>query len=133
MLNDYFFIQIFLLVTLFFINSAKDLFFSLLNAIIYLGLISIYAWLDDADIFINFLVIIDLGVFFILLAFTLNLTKLFTYSLSSTRIFYYSIYIPFFISFIFIIQFFISSNCFYTQQINVNFYQTFSYLITFYN
>lgn len=34
-------------------------------------------WLFDLDVFVNFLVIIDLGVFFVLIAFLLNLTRLF--------------------------------------------------------
>lgn len=41
-------------------------------------------WLHDLDILVNFLIIIDLGVFFILIAFLLNLTRLFQDHFGST-------------------------------------------------
>lgn len=131
MLNDYFLVQLSLILVLFFINSSKDIFFSLLNSIIYLGLIAVYSWLDDADILINFLIIIDLGVFFILLAFTLNLTKLFTYNLATTNTHYSLLYFSVFFALIFVFQYLYGSE--FCYLIHSNFLKLWSFLLTFYN
>lgn len=54
-----------------------DSFFVIINAIVYLAITSLFSWLLDADIYINFLIIIDLGVFFVLLSFLVNFISLF--------------------------------------------------------
>ena len=78
MLNDFLCLQFLLILILLLLNTNIELFFIILNSIIYLFIIVCYTWLHDVEIIINFLLIIDLGVFFILLAFVLNLTNLFT-------------------------------------------------------
>lgn len=86
LLNDFLIIQFFLVFILLLLNTNIELFFILLNSIIYLLLIVCYTWLHDVEIIINFLLIIDLGVFFILLAFLLNLTSLFTQTLDMSQL-----------------------------------------------
>ena len=77
MLNEFFFLQLITYTTVLFFFYIKDNFFFVINAIIFLLSISIFLWLNDTDIFVNFLLIIDLGVFFILLGFLINLTSIF--------------------------------------------------------
>ena len=84
--NDFLLFQILLILILLLINTNIELLFIIFNSIIYLCLITCYSLLHDADILINFLLIIDLGVFFILLAFTLNFINLFTQVLLSNQL-----------------------------------------------
>lgn len=77
MFSEIFFLQCALLCILYFIYTTKEIYYLIVNCIFFLGLVSILLWLFDADVYTNFLIIIDLGVFFVLLAFLLNLTKLF--------------------------------------------------------
>lgn len=86
MLNDFLCLQFLLIFILLLLNTNIELFFIILNSIIYLFIIVCYTWLHDVEIIINFLLIIDLGVFFILLAFILNLTNLFTQLLMPTQL-----------------------------------------------
>lgn len=76
--SEFFLLQITVLVVLFFFFLFWDSFFLIINAVCFLGVIACLAWLIDADIYINFLIIIDLGVFFILLGFLLNFISTFT-------------------------------------------------------
>lgn len=66
-----------IVINLFSIASVQNPLNLIINCIIFLGLWSALLWLFDLDVFVNFLIIIDLGVFFVLIAFLLNLTKLF--------------------------------------------------------
>lgn len=86
LINDFLLIQFLLLFILILLNSNIELFFIILNSILYLLLIVCYSWLHDVDIIINFLLIIDLGVFFILLAFILNLIYLFSQLLNTNQL-----------------------------------------------
>ena len=77
MLNDFFLLQFLLTVTLLLFFYISENFFFILNAVTYLTAISALLWLHDLDIFVNFLVIIDLGVFFVLIAILVNVSSLF--------------------------------------------------------
>lgn len=57
--------------------TVKDLLFVTLHALGILVIVALLSWLLDADIYINFLIIIDLGLFFVLISFFLNLHTLF--------------------------------------------------------
>lgn len=46
----------------------------------YLIIIVIYGWFLEFDVYINFLMVIDLGLFFIILAFVINFTNLYNYN-----------------------------------------------------
>lgn len=84
MLNEYFLIQFLIIVIIIFINTSSNLLYTLLHSIVYLLLLSIYAWLNDYDVLINFLIIIDLGIFLILLAFIFN--SLYLYNNDNNRL-----------------------------------------------
>lgn len=86
MFNDFLCLQFLLFLILILLNTNIELFFIILNSILYLFIIVCYTWLHDVEIIINFLLIIDLGVFFILLAFLLNLTQLFTKLLMTNQL-----------------------------------------------
>lgn len=75
--SDVLFLQFSLIILLGFLILMWDTFFIIINAILYLFLISTLSWLFDSDIYINFLIIIDLGVFFIMLSFLVNFISLF--------------------------------------------------------
>ena len=77
MLNDFFLLQFLLIVTLFLFFFINENFFFILNAVVYLVIIAALLWLHDLDIFVNFLVIIDFGVFFVLIAILVNVSSLF--------------------------------------------------------
>jgi len=75
MLSDYLLLQITIAVTVFFIYWVSDIFNSILVGVVYLLLLSLYSFYNDSDVFVGFLLVIDLGVFFIMFAFILHLTK----------------------------------------------------------
>nr|YP_011027884.1 NADH dehydrogenase subunit 6 [Euplotes vannus]UPM52094.1 NADH dehydrogenase subunit 6 [Euplotes vannus] len=75
--NDFILLQFFFILLLVFFLFLWDSFFLIINAVCFLSIVALFAWLIDSDIYINFLVIIDLGVFFILLGFLLNFISLF--------------------------------------------------------
>jgi len=77
MVNDFLFLQITLFSSLIFFLFITENFFLLINSIIFLFLISSFLWAVDLDVYVNFLIIIDLGVFFVLIAFLINLSHLF--------------------------------------------------------
>ena len=79
MFNENFILQFSLYLCLLFFSLNLESFFMLINSIIYLILVSVYAWNEDIDILINFLVIIDLGLFFIFFSFLIHTTELFSY------------------------------------------------------
>lgn len=77
MFNDYFFLQLFLVFLLGFLFVTTDLFFIVLNAVLFLALVSVYLWFSEMDVYVNFLVVIDLGVFFVLATLLVNFINLF--------------------------------------------------------
>ena len=85
MFSEFFILQFFTVVILIFFFFFWDSFFLIINALSFLAVAALFAWLLDADIYINFLVIIDLGVFFILLGFLLNFISVFTLTRSFLR------------------------------------------------
>ena len=74
MLNDVFLIQLLSLVIIFFLYWTKDVFTTILLGTFYLFLLSSLAFIKEADIVTSFLIIIDLGVFLVLLSFLLHFT-----------------------------------------------------------
>jgi hypothetical protein len=77
-LNDYFAIQVLLLLLIILFYNYTELFFSILNLITILLLFSAYLWLYNSDLYTNFILIIDLGLFFVLLCFLINVSWLFS-------------------------------------------------------
>lgn len=76
-LFDWFFIQLIILISIFYINFIKESFYLIINSILFLSFISVYLWFYNLDVYVNFLIIIDLGLFFTMLGFSLNLVQLF--------------------------------------------------------
>lgn len=87
MFSELFFLQILTFIILYLLFTSKETFYILTNCLLFLAVSSLFMWAKDADVYANFLVIIDLGVFLILLAFLLNLTRIFQtpHSTSSVR------------------------------------------------
>jgi len=77
LVNDFLLLQLTLFISLIFFLLITENFFLLINSIIFLLLISTFLWTADLDIYVNFLLILDLGVFFVLIAFLINLSHLF--------------------------------------------------------
>lgn len=77
MVNDFLLLQLTLLLSLVFFLLITENFFLLVNSIVFLFLMSAFLWTMDLDIYVNFLLILDLGVFFVLIAFLVNLSHLF--------------------------------------------------------
>ena len=77
MFNELLILQVIILFSLFFCFFVTENFFIIINAIMYLTLSSLLLYTMDLDIYVSFLLIIDLGVFFVLIAFLINLSHLF--------------------------------------------------------
>lgn len=75
MLSELMLLQTLIVVSVFFLYWISDIFNSITLGTFYLLISSLYAFYNDADVFVSFLLIIDLGVFFIMFAFMLHLTK----------------------------------------------------------
>ena len=71
-------IQFIIFLVLFFIYFSVDLFFLILNSTFFLFLLAVYTWNFEGDLFINFLIIIDLGLYFLFYVFFLHYSNLFT-------------------------------------------------------
>lgn len=71
-------LQILILITLILVYYSSDLFYFILNSILFLVLITSYVWLKDGDLFLNFLLIIDLGLYFLFFIFFLHYSNLFS-------------------------------------------------------
>ncbi len=109
MFNEYLFLQILLILVIFFLFWITDIYNLLILGIFYLFLFSIMALYNDVDILISFLIIIDLGVFLVLFAFLLHLNKFLTfkniYDYSFKNLFIVSIIIIFITFFYIFINF----------------------------
>ena len=128
MFNEFFILQFFLFFNLFLFLFLFESFFLVINSVIYLWLISVYAWNEDIDILINFLLIIDLGLFFIFFSYLINITNLFSFK-SNFLNFSYS-------SFIFIFVFIIILTVMYNNvSLTVNLLASLSFihLLNYYN
>jgi hypothetical protein len=130
-LNDFLLFQLLLLLLLLLINTSLELLFIIFNSIIYLFAITCYSWLHDVDILINFLLIIDLGVFFILLAFILNLINLFIQILLNNQLSKNLLLILFLICLCFLIQYYLNLiiNLSYILYLQLNWF----FLLIYYN
>lgn len=128
MLNYLLFIQSLLFFLVFFIFWITDFIILLLFGIFYLLIISFLTIVYDSDILISFLIIIDLGVFFILLSFSIHFLKFIDYKyifINQIK----NILILFIIIFILIINIFNLSS----QHININFIFSWFFFINFIN
>jgi hypothetical protein len=56
---------------------TSDYLFLVLNATLFLILSGLILWLNELDVYVNFLMVIDLGVFFVLAALLVNFLSLF--------------------------------------------------------
>lgn len=75
--NEFLLIQLILLLLLFFVVLASDYVFVLLNSVLFLVVSGLLLWLLELDVYVNFLMVIDLGVFFVLIALLVNFISLF--------------------------------------------------------
>lgn len=75
MLNYLFFFELLFLFVILFLYWLTDFSFLIIVGIFYLIIISILGFFLETDVLVCFLIIIDLGVFFILLSFTIHLFK----------------------------------------------------------
>ena len=75
MLNEILILQFITLLVIFFLFWSNEIFTSLLLSVLYLSVISLFAFAQGTDIITSFLIIIDLGVFLILFSFLLHTTK----------------------------------------------------------
>lgn len=130
MFNEYIFIQFLIVLFLFLFFFNYEQFFLIINAIIFLILISIYAWLEDLDILINFLLIIDLGLFLILFVFIINSINLFSFFKSNINFtIFFNIFILFIVCWFFFKIFFQNFNStFYIINLFVILYQDWFFL-----
>lgn len=80
--NDLFILQLTILALVFNFYSLKSQLSVFILSTTYLVLIVAYGWFLEFDVFINFLAVIDLGLFFILLAFIMNFNNSYNYTYS---------------------------------------------------
>ena len=73
--SDYMLIEIFSLVTILYFLISTNIMMLLYTAGLYLTLIGLYSLLNDADIYIGFLWVIDLGVGLVFFIFMLHFTS----------------------------------------------------------
>ena len=71
-------LQIFIILSLLSISYASETFYIVVYSIVFLTLTSAVLWLNNLDVFVNFLLIIDLGLFFAMLGFIINLVNMFS-------------------------------------------------------
>lgn len=79
--NDTLLIQALTLLTLLLVIWSTELFYTSLNSILFLLTVSLYMYTLNLDILVNFLIIIDLGLFFALTALVLNFSILYSSTL----------------------------------------------------
>lgn len=82
--NDFIFLQLVLLSALVFTLLASDYLFLVLNSTLFLVIFGVLLWFAELDVYVNFLMVIDLGVFFVLAALLVNFVPLFQSHISST-------------------------------------------------
>lgn len=75
MLNNIFTLHLIILILLLFSFFITDFIQLIILGIAYLIVISLLLFLSDSDILICFLIVIDLGVFFVLITYTINTIK----------------------------------------------------------
>lgn len=90
--NDVLLLQLLIMLTLVSVLWSSELLFTGLNSVLFLLLVSLYLYALNLDVLVNFLIVIDLGLFFSLIALVLNFSTLYSSSLnplfSSSRTFY---------------------------------------------
>lgn len=123
-----FLIQIFLIIIIFFLFWITDLLTLISCGILYLLMGSLLLFFLDSDILINFLLIIDLGVFFIFISFIMMISKYidnkYNYTNSIKNIFIFLIIL-------FILYFYIMY--LFCIDINLNFSLSWNFFINFIN
>lgn len=128
MFNIVLLIQIFLILIVFFLFWVTDLLTLVSCGILYLIMGSLLLFFLDSDILINFLLIIDLGVFFIFISFIMMISKYidnkYNYTNSIKNIFIFLI--VFFIIYFYIIYLF-------SLDLNLNFTLSWNFFINFIN
>lgn len=121
-------VQIFLIITIFFLFWITDLLTLISCGILYLLIGSLLLFFLDSDILINFLLIIDLGVFFIFISFIMMISKYidnkYNYINSIKNIFIFLIIL--FILYFYILYLF-------SVDINLNFSLSWNFFINFIN
>jgi len=109
LLNELLILQTLILISVFFLYWISDVFNSITLGVFYLLIISLYSLYNDSDIFVSFLIIIDLGVFFIMFAFMLHLTKFLvnknTYNFEFRNLFHSSTILFFFLFYLYFTNF----------------------------
>lgn len=67
--------QLYIFIIIFFLFNLQDSFNTNLVGVVYLLSLSAYSFMFDLDVYAGFLIIIDLGVFFIMFTFIISLSK----------------------------------------------------------
>jgi len=75
MLNEVVFLQISLILMILLLYNMSDPFNSNMVGILYLLTLSLYSLYFDLDVFIGFLLVIDLGIFFVMFTFVISLSR----------------------------------------------------------
>ena len=125
MFNDFLLLEICIILSLIFFFFLTDLFFFILNSVIFLLLIAFFLWLNDLDIIVNFLVIIDLGVFFVLICFLINFTHVFQNSININKTVFWKLFFIFSIFWIYFLPISVTDSFFSTVNWTVTFYNWF--------
>jgi len=99
--NDTLVLQVLLTLVLVLVMWSVELFYVSVNAILFLLLISLYLYSLNLDILVNFLVVIDLGLFFALTALILNFSTLYSntlgLSISPRQIYKFTLFLSLFV------------------------------------
>lgn len=82
--NDLLLLQLTLLLILVFVSLTSDYLFIVFNSTLFLVAFGIILWFSELDVYVNFLMVIDLGVFFVLAALLVNFIPMFQVYISST-------------------------------------------------
>lgn len=129
--NEYTVLQIISLISIFFLFWTSDVFTTIIIGVFYLLVMSLIALYLDSDVVISFVMVIDLGVFFIMFAFILHLTKFLTTKMLYKFSYKNLLYSSFIALFMFIYVYAINFNT------NIDFNKTIEYswffFISYYN
>jgi len=128
MLNYLLFVQVLLIIVLFFVYWLTDTIILINFGILYLIILSSMLMYLDSDILISFLVVIDLGVFLILISFSLNLIKYLNSKLIFINIIKNTFLMVSIFTFITLVFFYIFNN-----NLNINFNNCWFFFINYIN
>lgn len=97
LLFDVLILQTLILLLVYFFSKIEELYQVIFNSFLFLVLVSFALYLEDFDIIVNFLIIIDLGVFIILFLFSFSIYLMFNSKNSKRNDVKYSLLVAIFI------------------------------------